>query len=89
MQHVTKLAVLLVALTNSGCATNGYQQVYSGDAPIYCNSPKDETYCDRDGAGHEDEEAQYRIQVQLPGRVQAPPPHSNSDIPNFPAGPPL
>ena len=57
MHHLAKLALLLVALMISGCATSGYQQVYSGDAQIYCNSPKDEAYCDREGAGYQDEDA--------------------------------
>ena len=86
MHHLTKLALLLVALTIGGCATSSHQQVSSGDTPIYCNSPKDDAYCESDGEEAEDD--QYRVRIQLPGRVPAPPaPPSNSDIPNFPAGP--
>jgi hypothetical protein len=88
MHQLTKLALLLVVLMIGGCATNSYQQVYSGDTQIYCNSPKDEAYCDREGDGYQDEDARYRIQIQPPGRVPPPPSPGNSDISNFPRGPP-
>jgi hypothetical protein len=83
MQQVVKLALLVVALTIGGCATNSYQKVSTGDTPIYCNSPEDEAYCDSDNDGDD----QYRIRIQLPVKVpETPSPPSDSNIPNFPAG---
>jgi hypothetical protein len=80
MQRVVRLVFFATALLIGGCATKGYQQVYSGDAQIYCNSPND-AYCEREGSGYQDEAAHYRVEIQPPGRV-------NADIPNFAAGPP-